>query len=283
MERQHRSGTDGRAFRQFGDEVVIEFVLGFACALVLAMGGGIVAYCKWLRPDRRMLGQTRQQVENLGRLTGGLAHEIKNPLSTIKVNLQLLSEDLQASDPQVARWRKKLQVVQKETDRLQTILDEFLRYIGKPELNPVPADLNPILNDMADFFAPQARAAGILIRQVLSPEPMIAAVDVNAFKQTLLNLFLNAQQAMPDGGELILRTGREKCVVFVEITDTGCGIESQNLDKIFLAYYTTRASGSGLGLPTARKIVAAQGGTITVASQAGKGSCFRIELPALPG
>ena len=191
-----------------------EFVLGFACAVSLAMGGGVVAYCFRLRPDRRILRQTQQQVEDLGRLTGGLAHEIKNPLSTIKVNLQLLGEDLQASDPQVARWRKKLQVVQKETDRLQTILDEFLRYIGKPELSPVPADLNGILSDMADFFAPQAHAAGILIRQVLSPESLMAAVDVNAIKQTLLNLFLNAQQAMPNGGELILRTGRDKRSVF---------------------------------------------------------------------
>jgi two-component system sensor histidine kinase HydH len=262
---------------------VIEFVLGFACALSLALGGGIVAYCLWLRPDRRKLRQTQRQVEDLGRLTGGLAHEIKNPLSTIKVNLQLLGEDLQASDPLVVRWRKKLQVVQKETDRLQAILDEFLRYIGKPELNPGPADLNGILIDMADFFAPQARSSGILIRQILSPEPLMAAVDVNAFKQTLLNLFLNAQQAMPGGGEMILRTGRDKRIAFVEVIDTGCGIEPQNLDKIFLAYYTTKSSGSGLGLPTARKIVAAHGGTITVASQAGKGSCFRIDLPALPG
>ncbi len=262
---------------------MIEFVLGLACALLLALGGGIVAYCFWLRPDRHRLRRTQQQVEDLGRLTGGLAHEIKNPLSTIKVNLQLLGEDLQASDSQVVRWRKKLQVVQKETDRLQTILDEFLRYIGKPELIPIPADLNGILNDMADFFAPQAQSSGILIRRVLSPEPLMAAVDVNAFKQILLNLFLNAQQAMPTGGELILRTGQDKRTVFVEVTDTGCGIEPQNLDKIFLAYYTTKFSGSGLGLPTARKIVAAHGGTITVASQAGKGSCFRIDLPALPG
>jgi two-component system, NtrC family, sensor histidine kinase HydH len=262
---------------------VIEFVLGFACALSLALGGGIVAYCFRLRPDRRKLRQTQQQVEDLGRLTGGLAHEIKNPLSTVKVNLQLLGEELQTSDPQMTRWRKKLQVVQKETDRLQTILDEFLRYIGKPELNLVPVNLNGILNDMADFFAPQARSSGILIRQMLSPEPLMAAVDVNAFKQTLLNLFLNAQQAMPNEGEMILRTGRDKRIAFVEVIDTGCGIEAQNLDKIFLAYYTTKSSGSGLGLPTARKIVAAHGGTITVASQVGKGSCFRIDLPALPG
>lgn len=272
-----------RAFREFGDQVVIEFALGFVCALSLAMGGGFFAYRIWLRPSRRILRQTQRQVEDLGRLTGGLAHEIKNPLSTIKVNLQLLGEDLQTSDPQVSRWQKKLQVVQKETDRLQTILDEFLRYIGKPELNLVSADLNGILNDMADFFAPQAQSSRILIRRILSPEPLMAAVDVNAFKQTLLNLFLNAQQAMAEGGELILRTGHDKRIAFVEVIDTGCGIEPQNLDKIFLAYYTTKSSGSGLGLPTARKIVAAHGGTITVASQAGKGSCFRIDLPALPG
>jgi two-component system, NtrC family, sensor histidine kinase HydH len=261
---------------------VIEFVLGFACALLIAMGGGFVAYCVWFRPSRRILRQTQRQVEDLGRLTGGLAHEIKNPLSTIKVNLQLLGEDLQSTDPQVARWRKKLQVVQKETDRLQAILDEFLRYIGKPELNPGPADINGILNDMADFFAPQAQSSRILIRRMLSPDPLMAAVDINAFKQTLLNLFLNAQQAMPTGGELILRTGQDKRTVFVEVIDTGCGIDPQNLDKIFLAYYTTKSSGSGLGLPTARKIVAAHGGTITVASQAGKGSCFRIDLPPCP-
>ncbi len=262
---------------------MIEYVLGAMIALVLAIGVGSGLYWFGLRPKSRVLRRAQQQVEDLSRLTGGLAHEIKNPLSTIKVNLQLLSEDFQVSKPQTLRWRKKLQVVQKETDRLQTILDEFLRYIGKPELNPVPTDLNGVLNDMADFFAPQAQSAGILIRRVLSAKPLMVAIDINATKQMLLNLFINAQQAMPSGGELILRTGQDKKTVFIEVIDTGCGIDPQNLDKIFLAYYTTKASGSGLGLPTARKIVTALGGTITVSSQVGKGSCFRVDLPALPG
>jgi two-component system, NtrC family, sensor histidine kinase HydH len=266
-----------------GAEAVIEFVLGLCVALGLAAGGGIAGYWFWLRPGQKQLRQTQQQVEDLGRLTGGLAHEIKNPLSTIMVNLQLLSEDLRGSDPQTERWRKKLQIVQKETDRLQSILDEFLRFIGRPELTPVDADLNAIVSDMADFFAPQAQTSGILIRQVLSAEPLTVRVDINAIKQTLLNLFLNAQQAMGSGGELILRTGKEKDAALVEVIDTGCGIEPQNLDKIFLAYYTTKSSGSGLGLPTARKIVAAHQGTITVTSQAGKGSCFRIVLPVVSG
>ncbi len=261
----------------------MEFAFGFLCAVALATGGGIVLYCYRLRPGRRILRQTQQQVEDLSRLTGGLAHEIKNPLSIIKVNLQLLNEEMQLADSKTLRWQKKLQVIQKETDRLQAILDEFLRYIGNPELSPVPTDLNGILNDMADFFAPQAQSSGVLIRQFFSPNPLMATVDVNALKQVLLNLFLNAQQAMPHGGELILRTGSDKRTVFLEVIDTGCGIEPQNLDKIFLAYYTTKVSGSGLGLPTARKIIAALGGTITVTSQVGKGSRFRIDLPALQG
>jgi signal transduction histidine kinase len=98
-------------------------------------------------------------------------------------------------------------------------------------------------------------------------------------KQVVLNLFINAQQAMPDGGELIIRTDVQDAYAVIEISDTGLGIEAEKLDKIFDAYYTTRSGGSGLGLPTARKIIEAHGGSIDVNSQPGKGTSFKIRLP----
>lgn len=220
------------------------------------------------------------ELEELSRLTGGLAHEIKNPLSIIKVNLKLISEDLAASkEPNTVRAAKKIAVVQKETDRLEQILEDFLRYIRKTELHPAPIDINKLVGDMIDFYSPQAVSRSITIRQALYSKPLICLADGNSLKQVLLNLFINAQQAMTGGGELIITTQKIEGNAVITITDTGKGIEPENLEKIFDAYYSTKIGGSGLGLPTSRKIIEAHKGSIKVDSIVGKGTSFTILLP----
>ena len=231
-------------------------------------------------------------LEELGRLTGELAHEIKNPLSSIKINLKLIREDLEAaksdesnqtgqgrSSQRFTRALRKIAVVEKETDRLEQILEGFLRYIAKPELQLASVDISSLISDMIDFYSPQAHSHSIIIRQQLYNKPLICRVDADMLKQVILNLFINAQQAMGNSGELIIRTDRQKKDAVIQISDTGSGIAPDKLPKIFDVYYSSRPQGSGLGLPTAKKIIEAHNGTISVNSDLGKGTLFTIRLP----
>ena len=219
------------------------------------------------------------ELEELSKLTGHLAHEIKNPLSTIKVNLKLISEDINGNDPKAARALKKIAVVQKETDRVEQILNDFLRYIGRTELRIVEIDVNELVSDMIDFYAPQADSHLIIIRPSFYEKPLICKVDVDMLKQVVLNLFINAQQAMANGGELIIRTDKIRGFAVIMISDTGRGIEKEKLDRIFTAYYSTKPGGSGLGLSIAKKVIDAHKGTIKVNTEPGKGTAFTIQLP----
>jgi signal transduction histidine kinase len=243
-----------------------------------------------LKPDKtQKQNEHLRQLEELSKLTGALAHEIKNPLSTIKVNLKLVSEDLEGAgvtgaglekgDQRLARAVRKIAVIQKEMGRLEQILEGFLRYIGKTELQPASVDINSLVGDMVDFYSPQALSHSITIRQGLYNKPLVCRVDADMLKQVILNLFINAQKAMSSGGELMIRTDRQNDHAVIQISDTGSGIASDRLSKIFDIYYSSRPEGSGLGLPTAKKIVEAHGGTINVASELGKGTSFTIRLP----
>lgn len=223
-----------------------------------------------------------KQLEELSKLTGELAHEIKNPLSTIKVNLELAIEDLKEpgkSGQMAARALKKITVVKKETDRLEHILDGFLRYVSRPELQFASVNINELLSDVVDFYSPQAYSHSITIRQGFSAESLVCKVDAGMLKQVVLNLFINAQQAMNSGGELMIRTSKQKENVVIQISDTGKGIAPDKLPELFKPYCSFRPSGTGLGLATAKRMVEAHNGSITVDSEPGKGTLFTIKLP----
>lgn len=254
------------------------FVSGFILALVL-VAVMVLLFCQGKKAAAPRGEDThRRQLEELGKLTGGLAHEIKNPLSTIKINLKLITEEADTEDQKFARQLRKINIVQKEADRLEHILDDFLRYIGRPQLQLALTDVNDLLSSMVDFYMPQARSRSITIRLGLYKDPLICKIDPDMIKQVILNLLINAQQAMPDGGEMIIRTDMYNKNATMEVSDTGCGIEPEKLDRIFEAYYTSRPGGSGLGLPTAKKIVEAHNGSISVNSLPGKGTSFTISL-----
>ena len=229
-----------------------------------------------------------EQLEQLSRLTGELAHELKNPLSTIKVNLKLVSEDLADSnnasssaqnDHRLARAVRKITVIQKELDRLEQILDGFLKYVGKAKLQPADVDVNELVSDMVDFYSPQCCSRSITVRVALHNKPLVCKVDADMLKQIILNLFINAQQAIDAGGELIIKTAAQNQSAVIQISDTGRGIAPEKLAKIFDAFYSSRPQGVGLGLATVKKIIEAHKGTITVDSEPGKGTQFTIKLP----
>jgi len=285
---------------------VLHFVAGFIVALLFIVPFIVLLSLR----SSRLMNQSRrsellmpdevkknkdehlEQLEILSKLTGQLAHEIKNPLSTIKINLKLVSEELNdlistevspGGTDKVSRCftraLRKITVIRKETDRLEHILDSFLQYIDRTELQLVSVDVNELISDMIDFYTPQAYSHSIAIRQGLYNKPLICRLDVDMLKQVVLNLFINAQQAMAEGGELMIRTDRQKEQAVIQINDTGGGIPPDKLPHIFDAYYSSRPQGSGLGLPIAKKIVELHGGTIQVNSISGKGTSFIIRLP----
>lgn len=223
--------------------------------------------------------QSLERLAELGTFTGGLAHEIKNPLSTVLLNLQLLQEDLDPNDPAHSRIISRLQTVTREASRLRDILDDFLRFAGKIELRRERVDLNLLLEELTDFFAPQAQLNRAQLRFKPYPGALMVEIDPRLIKQTILNLMINALQAMPAGGELILSASNSGGYAVIDVIDTGTGIPHEDLDKIFRAYYSTKKGGTGLGLAMAHRIVAEHGGEITVSSEPGKGTDFKVRLP----
>jgi len=270
---------------------VQQFICGFIVAL-LAVVPVVVLFLHKKKLSQNQRNKNGHLLEELSKLTGELAHEIKNPLSTIKINLKLVSEELEDSasaeisksgtekdNRRFTRALRKIAVIQKETDRLEQILDGFLRYVDRTELQFASADINELIGDMVDFYSPQAHSHSITIRHSLHKEPLICKVDTDMLKQVVLNLFINAQQAMNEGGELMIRTDRQQKDAVIQISDTGSGIAPERLPHIFDVYYSSRPRGSGLGLATVKKIVEAHNGTIKVDSEPGKGTSFTIRLP----
>ncbi|MFO0873058.1 MAG: HAMP domain-containing sensor histidine kinase [Phycisphaerales bacterium] len=231
-------------------------------------------------------------------MTSGLAHEIKNPLSTLGLNAQLLAEDIAESplpDEQRDRVLRRLGALQREADRLRNILSDFLRYAGRIKLDPQPRDLGAIVEELADFLSAQCQQSGVLLRTDLPAHPIVATVDADLLKQALLNLMLNAIQAMvpPSAGgapsstslerrgELILRVEGDAQEARIHVIDTGPGIAEEKLEEIFRPYVSSKPGGTGLGLPTARRIVEEHGGRLVAHSVVGRGSDFVVHLPVV--
>ena len=223
------------------------------------------------------------QYTEIAALAGGLAHEIKNPLSTIGLNMELLAEDFaDAETPRERRAMAKIAVVQRECQRLQTLLDDFLNFAKLRTLRLEPSDLNQQIQRVVDFYRPQAKESNIELVSFLDPDLPSVVLDRESFHGTLINLVINAHQAMPQGGQLLFRTRQTRTGVALDLIDTGCGMDEHTQQHIFEAFYSTKPGGSGLGLPTTRKIVEVHGGRISVQSEVGKGTQFTIELPVPP-
>ncbi|MBN4060227.1 two-component sensor histidine kinase [Planctomycetaceae bacterium AH-315-I19] len=271
--------------------------IGLALAVCLGLPIAWVIASRRLRrtraAERRALAAER--LAEIGAMTGGLAHEIRNPLSTVGMNAQLLAEgieDLEGVDTdEQARLIRRIGTLRREVDRLGDILGDFLRFAGEVRLSTERADLNVVVEELTDFFTPQAEHEHVRMRTDLAPGPLWVRVDASQFKQALLNLVLNATQAMagssPDGGaakELILRTERGEeeggPVCRLHVIDTGPGIEQGVLGNIFTPYFSTKAGGTGLGLPTTKRLIEAHGGTIEALSEPGRGTDFVITLSA---
>lgn len=232
------------------------------------------------RFDAREIGNWEQDVASLA---GSLVHEVKNPLSTLNISAQLLLEEMGApTTPKEQRAARRLQVMREEIARIEQIVSSFLQYVRLQRIDGRPLDLNALVRRLLADNADGLERAGIRVH--FDPEEALPPLlgDETLLRQALLNLLRNAEQAMPEGGELIVRTrtaGGTAPRVEVEVTDTGVGIAEEQLPKIFRPYVSTKKDGTGLGLPTVLRIVRLHGGSIRVESDPGRGSRFLVELP----
>jgi len=277
--------------------MVVWFALGLAVGIAASIVAARIVVKRSL--SRALVAERRaraaERLAEIGGMTGGLAHEIKNPLSTIGLNAQLLKEELeeiQGDEDRRGRMTRRLDALKREVERLRGILQDFLEYAGELRLDLKPLNVSALVDELGDFFAPQADKAGVRMRIDLASDPLNAEVDGPRLKQAVLNLMLNAVQAMGsvhDGGqirskELILRTSRQmdadgRAMALIQVIDTGPGISAEAMAKIFQPYFTTKAGGTGLGLPTSRRIVEAHHGRMDLQSEPGRGTDFQIRIP----
>ncbi len=198
----------------------------------------------------------------------------------MKLNLQLLQEDCeQSAGTDSAKALKRLGTLGKEVDRLDEILNDFLRLARLPAPNLESTNISLLLDEFLDFIEPEAQESHIeVIREFAENLPEIH-LDSGQIKQALLNIILNANQSMPDGGELVVRAYETNEHIIIDIADTGMGIRSDRIDKLFALFYSTKKEGTGLGLSIVQRIINGHGGKIRVKSQEGKGTTFSILLP----
>jgi len=221
--------------------------------------------------------QVSERLAALGRITAGVAHEVKNPLNSMRLWLENLKESL----PQDADSgsQQAVQVLDKEIDRLDAVVKRFLDFTRPMDVRLEATQLADVLKEVVEVAKPQLQKAKIHVAQLLPIDVPEVYVDRALLKQAVLNLVLNAVEAMPGGGQLRLMLSRRGEMAEITVADTGRGIPLENRQKIFQLFFTTRPGGSGIGLASTFRIVQLHNGSIDFSSEVGRGTTFRIELP----
>lgn len=253
-----------------------------------AFGVGVLTlgfvYVLYLIRKNRLLEQSRLAAERrsyVGLLASGLAHEIRNPLNAMNMNLQMLEEELQGVPGlDLADWTDLLASTKSEIKRLERLVNNFLAYARPAEPRFEAKDLNEVLGEVAKFLQADFRQSSVELRLDVEPMLPLVEVDVTQFKQALMNLLVNARQVLRSGGTVVLRSrAGASGEAIVEVEDDGPGIPAEASEKIFEVFYSNRGGGTGLGLPIARQIIERHGGTIEAVKARDRGTVFRIRLP----
>jgi len=211
-----------------------------------------------------------------GRLTRGVAHEVKNPINAIVLHLQLLQNKLAQQEPDT---RRHMDIIDSEIRRLDRVVQTLVDFTRPRDLHVEEVDLRRLLEDVASLAAPDAEQHGVTIEREMPDERLPVKVDVDLMKQAILNVVLNGVQAMSHGGRLSISAYRENDIVYAEVQDQGGGIPKDLHDKIFELYFTTKKDGSGIGLAQAYQILQWHYGSVDFESIEGAGTTFRFQIP----
>jgi signal transduction histidine kinase len=260
----------------------IKVAVAGSLALIVLVGGFL--YVLHLIRKNRTLEQSRESAARasyVGLLASGLAHEIRNPLNSMNMNLQMLEEELAGMpDQDRSDWSELLDSTKSEIKRLERLVNNFLAYARPARPHFEPRDLNEVATELLRFLEADFRQSEVELETDFEPLLPSVELDETQFKQALINLLVNARQVLQGGGSITVRTrpgqGGE---VVLEVEDDGPGIPLEARERIFEVFYSSRGGGTGLGLPIARQIVERHGGTIEIESEESKGTVFRIRLP----
>src|SRR5215470_5240937 len=217
-----------------------------------------------------------RRISATGRVTRGVAHEVKNPINAIVLHLQLLRNKLQQLDPDTTRH---VDIIDSEIHRLDRVVQILVDFTRPRDLHLEEADLRLVLDDLSLLAAPDAEQHGVKLVRELPADPVPVKIDIDFIKQAILNVVLNGVQAMPNGGTLTIRASRDENMIITEIRDQGPGIPAEIQDKIFELYFTTKKTGSGIGLAQTYQIMHWHYGSVDFESVPGKGTTFRLRLP----
>jgi len=212
----------------------------------------------------------------IGRLTSGVAHEVKNPINAIVIHMEILRERLLQMDPETKRH---MDIISSEFQRLDRVVKTLVDFSRPMELNLVETDLRRIADEVVALSGPEAELHHVTIVHDRAARPMAARVDEDLVKQALLNVVINGVQAMSEGGKLTLRSIADGEKGTIEVRDQGVGIPREMRDKIFNLYFTTKKAGSGIGLAMTYRVLQLHNGALEFESEVGKGTTFRLILP----
>jgi len=243
-----------------------------------ASGAGVLVRLRDPEAQRK-IGRELQIADRLAaisRISGGVAHEVKNPLNAILLHVEVARAKLARGDTGVG---PQMEIISREILRLDRVVKTFLDFTRPVELNLVDVPLQELMAEIVDLARPQADASGIRVAVHSEAAGVEVRVDRDLLKQAVLNVVVNAMQAMPEGGELRFDCAAHEDSAEIRISDTGPGIPPELRDKIFRLYFTTKKEGSGIGLAMTFRIVQLHDGTIDFTSEPGKGATFSIRLP----
>jgi nitrogen fixation/metabolism regulation signal transduction histidine kinase len=218
-----------------------------------------------------------ERLAAIGRMAAHVTHEVRNPLSSIGLNVDMLGDEMEGAGTESQRL---LESIHQELERLESITEEYLRLARLPEPSLTPEDPTHLIHDLADFVRREMDASGVELRLDLGAQLPEVAMDEPQLRQALLNLLRNAREAMPDGGIAKVEATRYDDGVRIQVHDEGAGIEQEEREHVFDLFYTTKERGTGLGLPLTQQIVVAHGGQIACKPRHPQGTTFEIWLPA---
>ena len=217
-----------------------------------------------------------RRLASIGRLTSGVAHEVKNPINAIVVHLEVLRQKMNAVDPDT---RRHLDVIGSEIQRLDRVVQTLVDFTRPVELRLVEMDLRKLVEDVITLASLEAGRHNVQIERATGTEVLATRIDADLVKQALLNIVINGVQAMPAGGTLHVSARREGDAAVIEVRDEGGGIPAEIRDKIYNLYFTTKKGGSGIGLAMTYRVVQLHHGSVEFESEEGKGTTFYLRFP----